>query len=322
MQTYSNPRLDQIKRTFQIIYDETLIARHMWIFMSSVMLLERLRLQQEFDEDYESAANEMNIIFMGTLALAQLYHHQQPVQLNNEEKNENKGTKYPNVDNLIVAMGKEIMHENMPFDFSSFATTFPELLPELNFVHGILNKEPIVLAPPEPLLQIPVLEKQKWQTYEEIKYEVMNGSTMELDELKEDLKIIFARYLKPYTFKFFCFGPNHKNRAKAVLAALQQAPDIETIKEIIEMQQHFMSSVYCDETPQTTVEELERKTGLTERWSTLRNLKNQPDLNKPEKSGYFRMLGFALGRTMGPQIAETAGPDHQWYKGPRREGMY
>jgi hypothetical protein len=316
----THSRLDQINKVFQAMVDDNNTReREMWIIMSGILLLEKIRLKQDFDE--AMAFDEINIIFMGVLALVKLYQNQMPVQLKTEKKKSDQ-TRYPNVDNVIVALGQQIMHEDWPFNFTAMATTYPVLLQEINDIHSILNKELIVPArPPQPILEHRK-DKLGFQTFEEMQYEVLNGSTWELDLLKQDLKDIFAMYLKPYTFKFFCFGPNHKNRAKAIFAAIQQAPDIETIKEIIDIQQYFMSSLYCLETPRQTVEELETKTGLTERWSTLRNLKNQPkDFDHPQKSGYYRTLCFAMGRVIGPKIAETAGPNDPLYQGPSPQKM-
>jgi hypothetical protein len=137
----THSRLDQINKAFQAMtMDKDISERSVWIIMSGISLLEKIRIKEDFDE--EQALLEIYIIFMGVLALVKLYQNQKPVQLKIEEKKSDQ-TVYPKVDSVIVDIGKQIMHEDLPFDFTAFATSYPDLLPELNAVHSIFYKEPI-----------------------------------------------------------------------------------------------------------------------------------------------------------------------------------
>jgi hypothetical protein len=138
---------------------------------------------------------------------------------------------------------------------------------------------------------------------------------------KTDIQQSFAKYLVPYKINFLrLIGPMHKDRAKAVLAAIDLAKDIGTISLIINNQiaqlegdKSALNSYHGDKVSdylgEKIVTDLHDLVQLDERWTNSDLMVNKPvvklDKNDSQKkdlvhlqkqSGYYRMLMDAASK--------------------------
>jgi hypothetical protein len=163
---------------------------------------------------------------------------------------------------VVFLTGQKILDGTLAFESKKLTFLFPDLKEHIDAVQLMREKKPASMPS-----------------------EVKAAFNISIEELKAMITENFKPYTSRSTYHLFGYGPHHVNRAKAVLNAVNAANNIELILEILQNQQSLMLNQFSNS---VQVKRFKDSTGLDERWTELRNLKNKE--RSVNRSSYYAVL--------------------------------